>query len=374
MHKLLYYMVLTAGAVIPAAFAGRLPLVGMLPLAKMLPDEGKMPALNGATAWLNTQALTPERLRGKVVLVEFWTYTCINWRRTLPYVRAWAHKYKDQGLVVIAVSTPEFSFEHKEENVRWAVGEMGLDFPVAIDNNYAIWKAFNNQYWPALYFVDAKGRIRHHQFGEGDYENSERVIQQLLKEAGAAGVDQRLVELNPQGAETAADWHDVQCQETYVGYDHAINFASPGGAVFDRPFVYTRPAVLNVGQWALTGDWTVGKEAAVLNKPGGKIVFHFHARDLNLVMGPPGAARAAAHSAGAADAGHPAARSMRFRVLIDGEAPGAAHGADIDARGEGILDRQRMYQLIRQPGLVQTHDFTIEFSDAGAEAFDFTFG
>ena len=321
------------------------------------PGEGKLPPLTGATAWLNTQPLTPAGLRGKVVLVEFWTYTCINWRRTLPYVRAWAQKYKDKGLVVIGVSTPEFSFEYKEENVRWAVQDMHMDFPVAMDNNYAVWNAFDNEYWPALYFVDAQGRIRHHQFGEGDYENSERVLQQLLKEAGAKAIGDELVKLDPQGAETAADLPDLGCGETYVGYGRATNFASPGNVLTDNPNLYTVPSRMDVGQWALSGSWTLQKEAALLDKPGGKVVFRFRARDINLVMGP-------------ADPAHP----VRFRILIDGQAPGAAHGADIDAQGNGILDRQRMYQLIRQPKPIMNRDFTIEFLDPGAEAFDFTFG
>ena len=356
---------LVTGAIALMATAGErsLPGEGKSPSAVrpgaggQPPVEGKLPPLTGATAWLNTQPLTPAGLRGKVVLVEFWTYTCINWRRTLPYVRAWAQKYKDKGLVVIGVSTPEFSFEYKEENVRWAVQDMHMDFPVAMDNNYAVWNAFDNEYWPALYFVDAQGRIRHHQFGEGDYENSERVLQQLLKEAGARDIGDELVKLDPQGAETAADLPDLGCGETYVGYGRATNFASPGNVVTDKPNFYTVPSRMDVGQWALSGSWTLQKEAALLDKPGGKVVFRFRARDVNLVMGP-------------ADPAHP----VRFRILIDGQLPGAAHGADIDAQGNGILDRQRMYQLIRQTKPIMNRDFTIEFLDAGAEAFDFTFG
>jgi thiol-disulfide isomerase/thioredoxin len=325
--------------------------------AVRLSEEGEMASLSGATGWLNSPALTAAGLRGKVVLVDFWTYTCVNWRRTLPYVRAWAEKYKEHGLVVIGVHTPEFSFEHNADNVRWAVKDMRIDYAVAIDSDYAIWSAFSNQYWPALYFVDAKGRIRHHQFGEGEYGESERVIQQLLAETRASGVGRELVSVVPQGAEVAADWGSLRSPESYVGYEQSQNFASPGGAERNKSRMYAAPARLELNHWALVGDWTVGKEAIVPNQAGGRIAYYFHARDVNLVMGP--AARGG---------------TVRYRVSIDGQAPGAAHGADVDGQGNGTVVEQRLYQLIRQPGPISDRRFEIEFLDAGAEAFDFTFG
>jgi thiol-disulfide isomerase/thioredoxin len=332
-----------------------MPQTTFAPLA--LRVEGAFPSLSGANGWLNSQPLTAASLRGKVVLVDFWTYTCVNWRRTLPYVRAWAEKYKDQGLVVIGVHTPEFSFENEVDNVRWAVKDMKIDYPIAIDSDYAVWRAFNNEYWPALYFIDAQGRIRHHQFGEGDYDQSERIIQQLLSENGIQGIRHELVSVEAHGAEVAADWGTLKSPESYVGHDLAQNFASPGGAAVDKPRTYAAPARLQVNHWALSGDWTVRKEAAVLNKPNGRIAYRFHARDLNLVMGP--AAR-----------GTP----VRFRVLIDGKPPGAAHGTDLDEQGNGTVTEQRLYQLIRQPKPVADRQFEIEFLDPGVEAFDFTFG
>ena len=329
----------------------------MTPTAVRLPIEAEMPSLDSATAWLNSPPLSAAGLRGKVVLIDFWTYTCINWLRTLPYVRAWAEKYKEQGLVVIGVSTPEFAFEHTVDNVRRSVKEMGITYPVAIDNDYAIWRAFDNNYWPALYFVDAKGHIRHHYFGEGDYEQSERVIQQLLAEAGHGGGDRALVSINGAGAEAAADWGSLKSPENYVGYDRTENFASPGGAVFDKPHVYAAPRRLGLNQWALSGDWTVGKQATVSNQAKGRIVYRFHARDLHLVMGPvaPGT-------------------SVRFRVLIDGQPPGAAHGIDVDAQGYGTVSEQRLYQLIRQQQPIADREVEIEFPDPGVALFAFTFG
>jgi len=317
----------------------------------------EMPSLSGATAWLNTQPLTAADLKGKVVLVEFWTYTCINWRRTLPYVRAWAERYKDKGLVVIGVSTPEFSFEKDINNVQRALKEMNMGFPIAIDNNYGVWRAFDNEYWPALYFIDAKGHIRHHQFGEGDYEGSEKVIQQLLTEAGAKNVPTDLSPVNPNGAELAADPNTLGSGETYTGYGRTQNFSSPDGGVYDKPHVYTTPEHLQLNQWALAGDWTLREEAATLNKAGGRITYRFHARDVNFILGPvkPGDA-------------------VRFRVLIDGHAPGTAHGVDVDAQGNGKVNEQGMYQLIRQPGPIIDRDVTIEFLDPGVQGFDFTFG
>jgi len=322
-----------------------------------LPDEGEMPTLAGATGWLNSPPLTTAGLRGKVVLIDFWTFTCINWLRTEPYVRAWAEKYRNQGLVVIGVHTPEFAFEHDVDNVRRAVKDMRIDYPVAIDNDYAIWDAFKNEYWPALYFVDAQGRIRHHQFGEGDYDQSERVIQQLLAEAGATGVGRDLVSADARGAEVAADWDNLKSRENYVGFGRTEGFASPGGAVMDKPHAYAVPVRLKLNGWALSGDWTVEKPLVALNKPSGRIVYRFHARDLHLVMGPaaPGA-------------------SVRFRILIDGQPPGAAHGVDVDEQGDGTVAEQRLYQLIRQQKPITDRQFEIEFLDPGVQAFAFTFG
>lgn len=325
--------------------------------AVRLPVEGEFPSLSGATGWLNSQPLTPANLRGKVVLIDFWTYTCVNWRRTLPYVRAWAEKYKDRGLVVIGVHTPEFSFEKDLGNIRWAVKDMRVDYPVAIDSNYAVWNAFNNEYWPALYFIDAQGRIRHHYFGEGEYDQSEKIIQQLLSENGVAGLAPYMVSVHAVGAEVAADWATLKSPETYLGTAQAENFASVGGAAADKPHVYSAPTGLELNHWALAGDWTVGKGAAVLNTAGGRIVYRFHARDLNLVMGP--ATRGA---------------SPRFRVLIDGRQPGAAHGVDVDDQGNGRATEQRLYQLIRQSKVIADHIFEIEFLEPGAEAVVFTFG
>jgi thiol-disulfide isomerase/thioredoxin len=322
-----------------------------------LPVEGAFPSLSGATAWLNSRPLTPGGLRGKVVLIDFWTYTCVNWRRTLPYVRAWAEKYVDRGLVVIGVHTPEFSFEHNIENVRWAAKDMKINYPIAVDSDYAVWRAFNNEYWPALYLIDAKGQIRHHQFGEGGYQESEKVIQQLLSEASGKDIGPELVSVAASGAEVAADWGNLKTPETYVGYEQTENFASPGGAVRDKRYVYALPARLGLNHWALEGDWTAGREALLLNQSNGRIAYQFHARDLNLVMGP---ARRGA--------------SIRFRVLIDGQPPGGAHGVDVDSQGNGTVVEQRLYQLIRHPDPIVDRQFEIEFLDSGAEVYDFTFG
>ena len=322
-----------------------------------LPTEGELPSLGGAIEWLNSAPLTASELRGKVVLIDVWTYTCINWLRTLPYVRAWAEKYKNQGLVVIGVHSPEFAFEKNVDNVRRAAKDMRLDYPIAIDSDFAIWRALKNQYWPALYIVDAQGRIRHHQFGEGEYEQSERVIQQLLAEAGNSGIGHDLVSVDARGAEAPADWDSLRSPENYVGYGRTENFASPGGAVLDKPRVYAAPARLKLNGWALSGDWTIRKPSTVLNKPNGRIAYRFHARDLHLVMGPavPGT-------------------SVRFRVLIDGRTPGAAHGVDVDDQGNGTVSEQRLYQLIRQQNPIADRQFEIEFLDSGMEAFAFTFG
>jgi thiol-disulfide isomerase/thioredoxin len=322
-----------------------------------LPIEGELPSLGGATEWLSSPPLTADGLRGKVLLVDFWTYSCINWRRTLPYLRAWADKYRRQGLVVIGVHTPEFQFEKNPANIRWALKDMGITYPVAVDSEYTIWRAFENEYWPALYFVDAAGRIRHRQFGEGEYEQSERAIQELLIEAGASDVPRDHVSIDARGAEVAAAWDTLQSPETYVGYERGENFASPGGAVSDERRVYAAPRQLALNQWALSGDWKIASWSAVSNKANGRIAYRFHARDLHLVLGPavPGA-------------------SVRFRVLVDGQPPGAAHGVDADAQGNGVVIEQRLYQLIRQPKPATDRLFEIEFVDTGAEAFSFTFG
>jgi thiol-disulfide isomerase/thioredoxin len=329
----------------------------MLPAKTPLSVEGELSSLSSATEWLNSQPLTAASLRGKVVLIDVWTYTCINWLRTVPYVRAWAEKYKDRGLVVIGVHAPEFPFERNVDNVRRAVKDMGLAYPIAIDNDFAIWRALKNQYWPALYFVDAQGRLRHHYFGEGDYEQSERFIQKLLSEAGDTGISQELVSVEGRGVETAADLGSLRSPENYVGYERTERFASPGGATLDNQRLYAAPAQLALNHWALLGEWTVEKRASVLNKPDGRIAYRFHARDLHLVMGP--AAR-----------GTP----VRFRLQIDGQPPGAAHGVDVDDQGNGSVTEQRLYQLIRQPKPVADRLFEIEFLDPGVEVYAFTFG
>jgi thiol-disulfide isomerase/thioredoxin len=327
------------------------------PAAVQLPVEGSMPSLAGATEWLNSPPLTPAGLRGSVVLVEFWTYTCINWLRTLPYVRAWAQHYQDRGLVVIGVHTPEFDFEHDLDNVRRAVKDLRVDYPVAVDNDYAIWSAFDNHYWPALYFVDAQGQIRHHQFGEGRYEESEMLLQQLLTEAGSGGIGRDLVSVDAGGVEAAADWGSLRSPENYLGYERTDNFASSNGAVLDTPHVYAAPAGLRLNHWALAGDWTVRRGAVALNQAGGGIAYRFQARDLHLVMGP-------------ATRGTP----VRFRVLLDGQPPGAAHGTDVDDQGNGTVTDPRLYQLVRQPGPVTDRTFEVTFLDPGVQAYAFTFG
>ena len=319
--------------------------------------EGQLPSLGGATAWLNSPPLTAAGLRGKVVVIDFWTYTCVNWLRTLPYVRAWAAKYGDRGLVVIGVHTPEFSVEHEFGGVRRAASEMRIEYPIAVDNDRAIWRALRNEYWPALYIADAQGRIRFHHFGEGEYDGSERAIQQLLVEAGAKGLGRDLVSVEPRGSEVAADWGDVKSQENYVGYDKTEGFASRGGAVRDRRHVYPAPPELRLNEWALAGDWTVRGEPILSNAAGGRIVYRFHARDLNLAMGP-------------GERGEP----VRFRMRIDGRPPAAAHGSDADAQGNGTVTEPRLYQLIRQPKPIVDHTFEIEFLDPGLEAYVFTFG
>ncbi|HEY6619307.1 MAG TPA: cytochrome c biogenesis protein DipZ [Steroidobacteraceae bacterium] len=323
-----------------------------------LPVEGDIPSFAGATLWLNSPPLTPESLRGKVVVVDFWTYSCINCLRALPYVESWYQKYKDHGLVVIGVHAPEFAFEKDSSNVRRAVAELKITYPVALDNDYAIWQAFNNQYWPAHYFIDATGRIRAHHFGEGNYDESEQIIRTLLTEAGQSGLPPAgMGAAKPVGIEAPPDEAHDQSPETYVGYRRADNFASPGGFAPDQAHVYSAPAALKLNQWALSGSWNVDPEKAVLGASGGKIEFRFYARDLHLVLGP-------------GSDGKP----VRFRVTLDGAAPAASHGADTDSSGAGVIDRQRLYQLIRQSGDVGEHVFTIELLDPGVQAYSFTFG
>jgi thiol-disulfide isomerase/thioredoxin len=331
--------------------------MGSTRLGIHLPMEGRLPGFDGATGWLNSPPLINEELRGKVVLVDFWTYTCINWLRTLGYVRAWAEKYADQGLVVVGVHTPEFPFERDVDNVRWAAKDMAVEYPIALDSDYGVWRAFSNRYWPAVYIADAEGRIRHHQFGEGGYIECERTIQQLLREAGRDDVGDDLASVADDGLEAQADWSNLETPETYLGYEQAQNFASPGGADLDEPRTYGVPDGLRLNQWALSGDWTVERGASVLNQAGGGIAFRFHARDVHLVMGPP-----------ARDA------SVPFRVLVDGEPPGAAHGLDVDEQGQGTVSHQRLYQLVRIRGPITDRTFEISFLAPGVEAYSFTFG
>jgi thiol-disulfide isomerase/thioredoxin len=313
----------------------------------LLTRHETLPGFDGATGWLNSEPLTPERLRGKVVLVDFWTYTCINWLRTLGYVRVWAEKYEEQGLVVVGVHTPEFPFEKDPENVRWAAKEMRVEYPVALDPDYTVWRAFSNQYWPAVYIADAAGRIRHHQFGEGGYDDCERVIQRLLREAGHEGIGDDLVSPTLEGFEVQADWTNLESPETYLGSDQAQNFAGT-----DVP-----PDSLRLNQWALAGNWTIERGASVLNEAGGRIAFRLHARDVNLVLGP-----------------QMRGTSVPFRVLVDGEPPDGAHGLDVDQAGNGMVVQQRLYQLIREPGAIRDRTFEITFLEPGVEAYVFTFG
>jgi thiol-disulfide isomerase/thioredoxin len=322
-----------------------------------LPVEGRLPSFDGATGWLNSPPLTADSLHGKIVLVNFWTYTCINWLRQLPYLRAWAGKYADHSLTLIGIHTPEFPFEHDLANVRRAVRDMRIDYPVAIDNDYAVWTAFANHYWPALYFADAQGRIRHHHFGEGEYQQSEMVIQQLLVEAGTTDHDHELEPVDALGVEAPADWASLRSPENYTGYERTENFASPGGAIPGKRHAYEIPVQLRLNHWSLSGDWTMEEQAVTLNEAGGQVACRFHARDLHLVMGP-------------ATPGAP----VRFRVRIDGEPPAAARGSDIDDEGNGTLVGQRLHQLIRQPGPVTDRTFEITFLDPGAQVYAFTFG
>ena len=319
--------------------------------------DGELRALGRATDWLNSPPLTAAGLAGKVVAVNVWTFTCINWLRTLPYVRAWANRYRDPGLVVIGVHAPEFSFEHDLDNVRRQATAMHVTYPVAVDNDFAIWRAFNNKVWPALYLLDANGEIRHHQFGEGGYEESERTIQQLLRNTGARSVGSALTPVDASGAEVEADWGNLRSPETYVGYAQTAHFASPRGVAADVRHAYSVPRDLEVNHWALGGDWTVSRENAALNAAHGRIAYRFHARDVHLVMGP--AVRAA---------------SIPFRVTIDGRPPGESRGTDVDAQGNGVVNEQRLHQLIRQQGQIVDRQFEIEFPAPGVQGFCFTFG
>jgi thiol-disulfide isomerase/thioredoxin len=308
-----------------------------------------MPSLAGATGWLNSEPLGPPELRGRVVLVNFWTLTCINWLRQEPYVRAWSQAYREDGLVVIGVHTPEFSFEHDLDLVRQATQERAIDYPVALDNDYEVWSAFDNNAWPALYFVDAEGIIRDQHFGEGRYDQSERVIQRLL------GVERELVSVEGLGVEAEADWDNLRTPETYLGYERSEHFASPDGAASERR-AYELPEHLRLNHWALAGEWTIGRENVVLDEAGGSIAYRFHARDAHLVLSPS------------------AREPIPFRVLLDGEAPGPSHGVDVDEDGNGLLREGRIYQLVRQHDGVGERTLEIAFLEPGAEAYAFTFG
>jgi thiol-disulfide isomerase/thioredoxin len=331
-------------------------ICGVVAIASGTGDEGRMPDLDGAVAWLNSAPLNTKSLRGKVVLVNFWTYSCINSLRELPYMKAWAAKYKDAGLVVIGVHAPEFSFEKDPANVKNAVFDLKVAYPIPIDSNHSIWRAFRNEYWPADYFVDTKGRIRYHHFGEGEYFKSERVIQALLRENGATGLDESTVRLTPDGAE-APPSEDVRSPETYVGYARAENFASPERMARDSRKTYSLPARPALNQWALGGSWNAGAESGTLESAPGKIVFRFHSRDLHIVLGP-------------AKNGTP----IRFKVKLNGAASGDDHGSDSAADGTGEVRQPRMYQLVRQKGPINDITFEIEFLDPGVEVFSFTFG
>jgi thiol-disulfide isomerase/thioredoxin len=322
-----------------------------------LPVEGRLAGFAGATRWVNSEPLTPQGLRGRVVLVDFWTYTCVNWLRTLPYRRAWAAKYADAGLTVVGVHTPEFGFEHDLDNVTAQTRDLGAEYPVVVDNDYRVWRAFDNRFWPALYLADVEGRVRYHHFGEGEYAMTEMAVQQLLLESGADDLDQELVVVEPRGLEVAADWRTLRSPETYLGYAQGSGFASATRARFDSAHHYAAAPHLPLNYWDLSGTWTVAQEAAVLQESVGRVAFQFEARDVNLVMGP------------ATGSG-----SIAFRVFLDGEAVDGSAGTDVAADGRGTLDEQRTYQLVRQPAPIRERRFEIEFAAAGAEAYCFTFG
>jgi thiol-disulfide isomerase/thioredoxin len=325
--------------------------------AAELPVEGNLPSFAGATGWLNSEPLTPEGLRGRVVLVDFWTYTCVNWLRTLPYVRAWDAKYAGQGLTTIGIHTPEFDFERDVDNVTAQASALRVPYPIAVDSEYGVWRAFDNHYWPAVYIADTQGRIRYHHFGEGEYAMTEMVLQQLLLEAGAEDVDLDLVSVDPVGPEVAADYRTLRSPETYLGYGQATGMASPDGLRADQPHDYSPPTSLGLNQWAPAGAWSISRRAATATAPHARLAYRFQARDVNLVMGP--ATRGAA---------------IPFRVRLDGRPATGAHGSDVDADGTGTVADQRLYQLIRQPAPIAERVFEIEFLDPGVELFCFTFG
>jgi thiol-disulfide isomerase/thioredoxin len=322
-----------------------------------LPVEGDLPAFPGATGWLNSDPLTPEGLRGRVVLVDFWTYTCVNWLRTLPYVRAWDEKYAAQGLTTIGVHTPEFDFEHNVDNIVTQARALRVPYPIAVDSDYGVWNAFDNHYWPAVYITDVQGRIRYHHFGEGEYAMQEMVIQQLLLEAGAADVAPDLVSVDPVGLEVAADYQTLRSPETYLGYGQATGMASPDGLRSDESHDYAPPSSLRLNQWAPAGGWAISRRAATATAPNARLAIRFQARDVNLVMGP--ATRGTA---------------IPFRVSIDGQPATGAPGTDLNTDGTGTVAEQRTYQLIRQPAPISERVVEIEFRDPGVELFCFTFG
>jgi hypothetical protein len=319
--------------------------------------EGHLPGFDGATGWLNSAPLTEDALAGKVVLVDFWTYTCINWLRTLAYVRTWAARYHGRGLVVVGVHTPEFPFERDHDHVSRAAAALGVDYPVAIDSDYAVWGAFANHYWPAVYIADAEGRIRHHWYGEGGYGECEMVVQRLLREAGHDEIPSDVAAVSPEGREAQADWSNLESPETYLGYEQGRSFGSSERVALDERRTYTIPDALRLNGWALAGDWTIGRRACVLNRSGGRIAFRFHARDLNLVLAP-----------------RERGTSVPFRVLVDGEPAGAAHGVDVDDGGRGAVVEPRLYQLLRQRGPIVDRTFEITFDEPYVEAYVFTFG
>lgn len=324
---------------------------------RTLPDEGRLAPFDRATGWIGSAPLTPEALRGRVVLVDFWTYTCVNWLRTLPYLRAWNAKYADAGLTIVGVHTPEFGFEHDVANVTAHARALGVEYPVALDADYGVWDDFANRYWPALYLADAAGRIRYHHFGEGEYAMTEMVIQQLLAEAGAPDTGPDLVAVEPRGLEVAADWSTLRSPESYLGYGQSSGFVSEDADLYDRAHVYAGHERLRLNEWDLTGDWTVSRHAAVVNEGGGRISFAFQARDVNLVVAPSASGSA-----------------IPVRVTLDGRPPGRAHGTDVDDDGRGVIDSPGTYQLIRQPDAVAERVVEIEFPEAGAAAYCMTFG
>jgi thiol-disulfide isomerase/thioredoxin len=347
---------LTLASILVAGAAAAAPAAPAAPYRSPLPVEGTAPGFDGAVTWLNSAPLTAKQLRGKVVLVDFWTYSCINCIRTVPYVRAWAGKYKDQGLAVVGVHTPEFKFEQDLTNVNAAVGRFQIDFPIAVDSNQSIWQAWGNRYWPAYYLVDANGKIRYKQFGEGNYDKMERAIQSLLAEASGKPVDSGLVNPPTPAEQMQPDLERLGSGEAYIGYRQAANFRSPQRVREDRPQQYSVGA-LQLNEWGLSGQWTVGAESAMAVQPDAAVAHRFSARDLHLVLGP--------GKAGA---------SVRIKVTLDGQPPGADHGADIDAEGNGVITATRLYQLVRQTGKVRQRRFEIRFLDKGAEAYAFTFG